>query len=52
MDYERYESNLRERLIQLRMEAKLSQSELAEKLGVSRPTLDKLLDDFTKKKGE
>lgn len=39
MDYERYESNLRERLIQLRMEAKLSQSELAEKLGVSRSTI-------------
>ena len=39
MDYEGYESNFRERLIQLRTEAKLSQNELAEKLGVSRSAI-------------
>lgn len=30
---------------------KINKREFAETLGVSRPTLDKLLDDFTKKKG-
>ena len=39
MNFERYESNLRERLIQLRMEARLSQNELAERLGVSRSAI-------------
>ena len=34
------------------MMREIGKGEFAEKLGVSRPTLDKLLDDFTKKKGE
>ena len=33
------------------MSRKINKREFAETLGVSRPTLDKLLDDFTKKKG-
>lgn len=33
------------------MMREISKGEFAEKIGVSRPTLDKLLDDFTKPKG-
>lgn len=39
-------------LFNLYMLREIGKGQFAERLGVSRPTLDKLLDDFTKRKGE